>query len=106
MTVAVQTKQTVVKPTQDRVMIRPMETQAITAGGLYLPSTAKEKPVRGVVVAAGPGRRIDKGGLQRMAVKVGDEVVYGKDAGAEVEFNGAKHIIIREGELLGSVRNG
>lgn len=101
------TKQTVVKPTQDRVLIRPMTTQAITAGGLYLPETAKEKPVRGIVVAAGPGRRAEGSGPPlRMAVKVGDEVVYGKDAGAEVEIAGAKHIILREGELLGSVRNG
>ena len=96
---------TIVKPTQDRVMIRPMETQAMTAGGLYLPSTAKEKPVRGIVVAAGPGRRDTRKGLLRMAVKVGDEVVYGKDAGTEVEFNGVKHIIIREGELLGAVKS-
>lgn len=95
---------TVVRPTQDRVLIRPMETQAMTAGGLYLPSTAKEKPVRGVVVAAGPGRSDTRKGLLKMAVKVGDEVVYGKDAGSEIGVNGAKHIIIREGELLGAVK--
>lgn len=106
MTTATPTKQTVVKPTQDRVLIRPMTTQAITAGGLYLPETAKEKPVRGIVVAAGPGRRAEGGSLLKMAVRPGDEIVYGKDAGTEVEIGGVKHIILREGELLGSVRNG
>jgi len=100
-----------ITPTQDRVLIRPLDTSSITAGGLHLPEVAKEKQVRGTIVAAGPGKlaegkRGSIGERLRMAVKVGDEVVYGKDAGTEVEISGAKHIILREGELLGGVRNG
>ena len=92
-----------VKPLEDRVLIKPMEAETKTASGLYLPETAKEKPVRGEVVATGPGKLLDNGKRAEMSVKVGSTVVYGKYAGTEVEIKGTKHLIMRESELLGVI---
>ena len=92
-----------VKPLEDRVLVKPIESESKTASGLYLPETAKEKPVRGEVVATGPGTRLDNGKRAEMSVKKGDEVVYGKYAGTEVEIKGVKHLILRESELLGVI---
>jgi chaperonin GroES len=92
-----------VKPTEDRVLVKPIEAETKTASGIYLPETAKEKPVRGEVVATGPGKRLDNGKRAEMSVGVGDTVVYGKYAGTEVEIKGVKHLIIRESELLGVI---
>ncbi len=92
-----------VKPLEDRVLIKPMEAETKTASGLYIPETAKEKPIRGEVVAAGPGKRLDNGQRGTMSVKIGDTVVFGKYAGTEVEIKGTKHLIMRENELLGVV---
>ncbi len=90
-----------VKPLEDRVLIKPIEAESKTASGLYLPETAKEKPIRGEVVATGPGKRLDNGQRGQMSVKTGDTVVFGKYAGTEVEIKGTKHLIMRENELLG-----
>lgn len=90
-----------VKPLEDRVLVKPIESESKTASGLYLPESAKEKPVRGEVVATGPGKRLDNGKRAEMSVKKGDTVVYGKYAGTEVEIKGDKHLILRESELLG-----
>ena len=92
-----------VKPMDDRVLIKPIEQSDKTESGLYLPESAKERPVRGKVVAVGPGKRLDNGGRAKPSVKKGDTVVYGKYAGTEVEFKGADHLILRESELLGVV---
>jgi len=92
-----------VKPLEDRVLVKPMEAESKTASGLYLPETAKEKPVRGEVVATGPGKLLDNGKRAEMSVKVGATVVYGKYAGTEVEIKGIKHLIMRESELLGVI---
>lgn len=92
-----------VKPLEDRVLVRPMEREERTESGLYLPETAKEKPVRGKVVAVGPGKRLDNGERAKMTIKVGDTVVYGKYAGAEIEIKGDDHLILRESELLGVI---
>ena len=92
-----------VKPLEDRVLIKPMEAETKTASGLYIPETAKEKPIRGEVVAAGPGKRLDNGQRGTMSVKIGDTVVFGKYAGTEVEIKGTKHLILRETELLGVI---
>ncbi|MEK6702680.1 MAG: co-chaperone GroES [Planctomycetota bacterium] len=92
-----------VKPLEDRVLVKPIEAESKTASGLYLPETAKEKPVRGEVVAAGPGKRMENGKRAEMSVRKGDHVVYGKYAGTEVEIKGVKHLILRESELLGVV---
>jgi len=90
-----------IKPLEDRVLVKPIETESKTASGIYLPDTAKEKPVRGEVIATGPGKRLDNGKRAEMSVSKGDTVVYGKYAGTEVEIKGQKHLILRETELLG-----
>ena len=92
-----------VKPTEDRVLVKPIEAETKTASGIYLPETAKEKPVKGEVIATGPGKRLDNGKRAEMSVEIGDTVVYGKYAGTEVEIKGVKHLIIRESELLGVI---
>jgi chaperonin GroES len=92
-----------VKPTEDRVLVKPIEAETKTASGIYLPETAKEKPVKGEVIATGPGKRLDNGKRAEMSVSKGDTVVYGKYAGTEVEIKGVKHLIIRESELLGVI---
>ncbi len=92
-----------VKPLEDRVLVKPIEAESKTASGIFLPDSAKEKPVRGTVVAAGPGKRLDNGKRAEMSVRKGDTVVYGKWAGTEVEIKGDKHLILRETELLGVI---
>jgi chaperonin GroES len=92
-----------VKPLEDRVLVKPIESESKTASGIYLPESAKEKPVRGEVIATGPGKRLENGKRAEMSVKKGDTVVYGKYAGTEVEIKGVKHLILRESELLGVI---
>lgn len=90
-----------IKPMDDRVLVKPIESESKTASGIFLPESAKEKPVKGEVLATGPGKRLDNGGRAQMSVRKGDTVVYGKYAGTEVEFKGDKFLILRESELLG-----
>ncbi len=90
-----------IRPLEDRVLVKPIEAESKTASGIYLPESAKEKPVRGEVVAVGPGKRLDNGKRAEMSVRIGDTVVYGKYAGTEVEIKNNKHLILRETELLG-----
>ena len=90
-----------VKPLDDRIVVKPIEAETQTASGLYLPETAKERPVQGTVVAIGPGKKLDSGERAPMNVKKGDVVVYSRYAGNEVEIKGAEHLIMRESELLG-----
>ncbi len=92
-----------VRPLDDRVLVKPQEAEDKTASGIYLPEGAKEKPMMGKVVAVGPGKINDDGSRTALSVKKGDTVVYGKYAGTEIEVNDEKHIIVREGELLGIV---
>ena len=92
---------TQVRPLEDRVIVKPLEAETKTASGLFLPEGAKERPMQGKVVAAGPGKMLDNGQRQQMLVKKGDTVVFGKYAGTEVEIKNVKHIIVRESELLG-----
>ncbi len=92
-----------IKPLEDRILVKPIENENKTASGIYLPESAKEKPVRGRVIAAGPGRRLENGKRAEMSVKVGSTVVYGKYAGSEVEIKGEKHLILRESELFGVI---
>ena len=90
-----------VKPLEDRVLVRPLEAEEKTASGIYLPESAKEKPMQGKVVALGPGKLLDNGERIKLAVKKGDTVVYSKYAGTEVEIKNQTHLIVRESELLG-----
>lgn len=91
------------RPLDDRVVIKPSEAQDKTAGGIFLPDTAKEKPQVGKVVWVGPGKVQDDGKRTPMSVKKDDEVIYGKYMGNEVELDGQKYVIVRESDLLGIV---
>lgn len=92
-----------VKPLEDRVLVKPVEAESMTESGIYLPEAAKEKPVKGKVVAIGPGKRLDNGKRAKPSVQKGDIVVYGKYAGTNVEIKGVEHLILRETELLGII---
>ena len=91
------------KPLGDRVVVEPIEQEEITAGGIVLPETAKEKPQRGTVVAAGPGARDDEGDRIALDVKTGDIVLYAKYAGTEFKVDGKKLLILKESDLLAIV---
>jgi len=89
-----------VKPLDDRVLVKQSEAEDVTAGGIVLPDTAKEKPQRGKVVAVGPGKLLDSGKRGQMGLKKGDEVFYGKYAGTEVKVDGEDYVILRESDVL------
>jgi len=89
------------RPLDDRIVIKPSQAQEKTAGGIFLPDAAKEKPMVGKVVWVGPGKVQENGKRAPVSVKKGDEVVYGKYMGNEVELDGEKFVIVREGDLLG-----
>ena len=91
-----------IKPLADRVVVRPQEAEEKTAGGLYIPDTAKEKPQRGTVVAVGPGK-VENGTHVEMSVKEGDTVLYGKYAGTEITLGSDDVLIMRESDILGVV---
>jgi len=88
------------KPLGDRLVVEPIEQEEVTAGGIVLPETAKEKPQQGKVLAAGPGARDDDGKRIEMDVKVGDKVLYAKYSGTEFKLNSKKYLILRESDLL------
>jgi chaperonin GroES len=92
-----------IRPLDDRVVVEPIEAEETTAGGIVLPDTAKEKPQRGVVVAVGPGRLLDSGERGELSVAVGDEVIYGKYGGSDIEINGDEVKILRESDILAKV---
>ena len=89
-----------IKPLEDRVVVETLEAEEKTAGGILLPDTAKQKPQRGKIIAAGPGRTRDNGETVALAVKVGDEVLYGKYSGSDVEVDGKELKILRESDIL------
>ena len=88
------------KPLADRLVVEPNEQEEVTAGGIILPETAKEKPQQGKVIAAGPGRTDDKGKRVDMEVKLGDQVLYAKYSGTEIKLEGKKVLILRESDIL------
>ena len=92
-----------VKPMEDRVILKSMEAEAKTAGGIIIPDNAKEKPQKGEIVGVGPGKMNDKGTRNEMTVKVGDKVLYGKYAGTEVTIDGKEYLIVRESDILAVV---
>ncbi|MDR1484909.1 MAG: co-chaperone GroES [Planctomycetaceae bacterium] len=97
------TKKINLKPLDDRVVVEPLAAEEKTAGGLYLPDTAKEKPQRGTVVATGPGKLLDNGNRAPLSVAVGDEVIYGKYSGSDIEIDGNEIKILKESEILAKV---
>ncbi len=91
------------KPLQDRVLVKRIEAEEKTAGGIIIPDTAKEKPQEGEVVAVGPGKRLDNGSVQEMGVKAGDRILFSKYGGTEVKMDGQEYLIMREDDILGVV---
>lgn len=89
------------KPLQDRILVRRMEEEETTRGGLIIPDTAKEKPMRGQVVAVGPGAVNDQGQLMAMDVKVDDVVLFGKWSGTEIKMQGDEYLVIKASDVLG-----
>ena len=89
------------RPLHDRVVVKPLEQDTKTAGGIIIPDTAKEKPQQGEVIAVGPGARGEDGKINPLDVKAGDKVLYGKWSGTEVKIEGQTLLIMRESDLLG-----
>jgi chaperonin GroES len=94
-----------IRPLDDRVVVEPIEAEQTTAGGIVLPDTAKEKPQRGTVLAVGPGKLLDSGERGSLSVAVGDEVIYGKYGGSDIEIDGDEVKILRESDILAKVIN-
>ena len=92
-----------VRPLDDRVVVQPMESEERTAGGIVLPDSAKEKPQRGTVMAVGPGKLLDSGKRGELSVQVGDQVIYGKYGGTDIEVSGEDVKILRESDILAKV---
>ncbi len=92
-----------IQPLADRIIIKPSAAEEKTKGGIILPDTAKEKPVVGEVIAAGPGRKGDDGKLVIPELKVGDKVLYGKYSGTEVTLDGQEYLIMRESDIFAVV---
>jgi chaperonin GroES len=88
------------QPLEDRIVIKRLEAETKTAGGIVLPDTAKEKPQRGEVLAVGPGKLLDNGKRAELEIKVGDQVLFGKYSGTEVKVSGEECVIMRESDLL------
>jgi chaperonin GroES len=91
------------RPLQDRVLVRRIEQEERTKGGILIPDTAKEKPMEGEVVAAGPGARGEDGKLNPLDVKVGDRVLFGKWSGTEIKIDGEDLVVMKESDIMGIV---
>jgi chaperonin GroES len=89
------------RPLADRLLVKRIEKEERSSGGIIIPDTAKEKPMEGEVVAVGSGKRLDNGQVQPLDVKVGDKVLFGKYSGSEIKIQGTEHLILREDECLG-----
>ncbi|MHC4479929.1 MAG: co-chaperone GroES [Planctomycetota bacterium] len=94
-----------VKPLDDRVVVKALEQEDRTSGGIFLPETAKERPQQGKIIAVGPGKLLDSGERAEMNVKKGDVVIFAKYSGSEVEVDGEEVLIMRESELLAVVES-
>jgi chaperonin GroES len=94
------------KPLHDRVLVRRLEEDERTAGGIIIPDTAKEKPTQGEVLAVGPGARNDDGKLIPLDVKVGNHVIIGKWSGTEVKIDGEELLIMKESDIMGVIEGG
>ncbi len=92
-----------IRPLDDRVVVEPLEAEAKTTGGILLPDSAKEKPQRGRVVAVGPGKLLDSGKRSELSVAKGDEVIYGRYAGNDIEVDGKEIKIMRESDILAKI---
>ena len=94
------------RPLHDRVLVRRLEQEEKTAGGIIIPDTAKEKPMEGEVISVGEGARTEDGRLIPMAVKAGDHILFGKWSGTEVKMNGEELLIMKESDIMGIIEGG
>ncbi|KTD53071.1 co-chaperonin GroES [Legionella quinlivanii] len=92
-----------IRPLHDRVVVQRMEEERTTAGGIVIPDSATEKPIRGKVLAVGPGKNLDNGDVRALAVKVGDVVLFGKYSGTEVKIDGQEMVVMREDDIMGVI---
>ncbi len=92
-----------IRPLQDRVIVKRVEEEEKTKGGIIIPDTAKEKPMEGKIIAAGKGKVLEDGKIHPLDVKVGDRVLFGKYSGTEVKIDGEEHLIMREDDILGVI---
>jgi len=92
-----------IRPLHDRVLVKRIEEEAKTKGGIIIPDTAKEKPIKGEVIAVGEGRVLDSGQKVPMSVKVGDKIIFSKYAGTEIKIGDVEHLIMREDDILGVI---
>jgi chaperonin GroES len=94
------------RPLHDRVLLRRVEQEAKTAGGILIPDTAQEKPMEGEVIAVGPGARGDDGKVQPLEVRTGDRVLFGKWSGSEIKIDGEELMIMKESDIMGLLEGG
>ena len=92
-----------IRPLHDRVIVRRMEEERTTAGGIVIPDSAAEKPVQGEVIAVGKGKILENGDIRPLDVKVGDKVLFGKYSGTEVKVNGQELLVMREDDIMGVI---
>ena len=92
-----------IRPLQDRIIVKRLDEEEKTKGGIIIPDSAKEKPMEGKVIAAGNGKKTDDGKVLKMDVKAGDKVLFSKYAGTEVQIDGVEHLIMREDDILGVI---
>jgi chaperonin GroES len=92
-----------IRPLQDRIIVKRLEEESKTAGGLFIPDTAKEKPQKGEVIAVGKGKKTDDGKVIALDLKAGDQVLFGKYAGTEIKIEGEEYLIMREDDILGVI---
>jgi len=92
-----------VRPLYDRILVKRVEEETKTAGGLFIPDTAKEKPQQGVIVAVGNGKLLDDGSLRKLEVKAGDKILFAKYSGSDIKMDGVEHMILREDDILGVI---
>ena len=90
-----------IRPLHDRVIVKRVEEDTVSRGGIIIPDSAKEKPVKGKIVAAGPGRRLENGEQRALTVREGDLVLFSKYGGTDVRLDGEDHLILREDDILG-----
>ena len=90
-----------IRPLHDRVVVRRLEEEQKTAGGIVIPASAKEKPIQGEVVSVGEGKVLENGDVRALAVKTGDTVLFGKYAGTEVKLDGQEWVVMREDDIMG-----
>ena len=94
-----------VTPLSDRIVVRRIEAEETTTGGIIIPESAKERPLQGEVIAIGNGKRLEDGSVTPLDVKAGDRILFGKYAGTEIKVDGIEHLILREDEVLGVVES-